>query len=343
MSDNPMELPIEREGSEDALASVIRLGGRRPVPSEAARARVYASVRAAWEEGVASRRRAHPSAWWLAAAAALSAIAIAIGVLRGPAAVDAAPVASVEAVRGELWIAQANALSWRLVAADEQIRAGDSLRTDSGGRAVVALPDDVSLRIAGDTRLVMRAADRVAVDHGTIYVDSGAQPRPDAAVHVATPVGEVWDVGTQFEVHAEAASLRIRVREGEVHFEGGDRALQSGAGEELTIPARGEAVRARISPTDAAWTWVSELAELGGGDYPAATLLQWVSRETGRELRFDNPATEARAHTLVVHGAEGLSPLETLDVVVATTDLTCDVEESTLVVHSARPAGVQAP
>jgi ferric-dicitrate binding protein FerR (iron transport regulator) len=344
MSDNPRQ----RDGSEDALASVIRLAGRRPVPSEAARARVYASVRAAWEEGIASqanasRRRPRPSVWWLAAAAALSAIVVALGVLRGPSEVSAAPIASVQGVRGNLWIAQANGLSWRLVAADDRIRAGDSLRTDAGGRAVVDLPDDVSLRIAGDTQLVVRAADRIAIDHGTLYVDSGAERRAEAAVHVVTPVGEVWDVGTQFEVRADAASLRIRVREGEVHFEGGDRALQSGAGEEVTIPARGEAVRARISPTDSAWAWVSDLAALQSGDYPAATLLQWISRETGRELRFDDPATEARAHSLLVHGAQGLSPLETVHVIVATTDLACDIEDSAIVVHSARLESNPAP
>jgi hypothetical protein len=332
--------PREKAGNEDALASVIRLAGRRPVASDAAWARVYASVRATWEQDIASRRRGGPWQWWLAAAAALAGIAIAIGVLRGPDAVQAAPIASLSAMRGEVWIAQSNALSWRRAAGDERIGAGDSLRTESGGRAVVALPGDVSLRVDGDTRLVLSAADRIVIERGTLYVDSGARRRPGAAVHIATPVGEVWDVGTQFEVHAEAASLRIRVREGAVQFEGGDRSLQSGAGEELTIPARGEAVRARISPTDAAWTWVSDLAALESGDYPAATLLQWVSRETGRELRFDDAATEARAHTLVVHGAEGLSPLETLDVIVATTDLSCEVAESTIVVHASRRAGL---
>jgi len=330
MSDNSRETV----GGEDALASVIRLAGRRPVASDEARARVYASVHATWEQVIASKRRPRPSPWWLAAAAALAAVAVAIGVLRGPADAPATFVASLRAVHGEVWISEGDGMSWRLAGADESIRSGDALRTEAGGRAVVTLAGDVSLRIDDGTQLVLRAADRIAIDRGTIYVDSGAAPRRNSAVHIVTPVGEVWDVGTQFEVRADVESLRIRVREGAVQFEGGHRTLQSGAGEELTIPARGEVVRARISPSDAAWDWVSELAALQSGDYPASTLLRWVGRETGRALRYESPATEAHAHTILVHGTDGLSPVEMLDVVAATTDLSYDIEDSTIVLHA---------
>jgi ferric-dicitrate binding protein FerR (iron transport regulator) len=333
------DMPKGTGENEDALASVIRLAGRRPVAPDAVRARVYASVRAAWEQGTRTKRRPRPSPWWMAAAAALAAVTVAIGIARRPAEVPGMAVASLQDVRGELWIARGRAGSWEPVdaAADEAVRAGDALRTKSAGRAVVALRGDVSLRIAEETELVVQAADRVEVERGTIYVDSGVEPRPGAAIHVLTPVGEVKDVGTQFEVRADAASLRIRVREGAVQFEGGDRTLQGGAGEELMIPARGEAVRAQISPTDAAWTWAMELAALRRtGDYPAATLLQWVSRETGRALRFDNSDTEAHARALVVHGARGLSPLETLEVVAATTDLTCELDGATIAIHGSK-------
>ena len=342
MSDIPRKTPE----NDDALASMIRLAGRRPVASDEARARVYASVRAAWEDGVASKRRPRLSPRWMLAAASLAAVAVTIGILRGPAEGPATPVASLQAVRGELWIARARARPWERVGAGNgaPLGAGDALRLDAGSRAVVALSGDVSLRIDEDSELVLQASDRIEVRRGTIYVDSGIERRPDAAVRVSTPIGEVWDVGTQFEVRADATSLRIRVREGAVQFEDGDRTLQGGAGEELTIPAGGDAVRARIAPTDAAWDWAMELAALRTtGNYPAATLLQWISRETGRALYFDSPDTEAHARTLIVHGAEGLSPLETLDVVAATTDLACEIEGESIAVHASRPARAPAP
>ena len=88
---------------------------------------------------------------------------------------------------------------------------------------------------------------------------------------------------------------------------------------------------------DDAWTWVADLASFHAqGDYTAATLLDWIGRETGRSVRFDGPATRTHAETLLLHGAEGLSPQDTLAVVAATTDLRYELEPGTIVISAAQ-------
>jgi ferric-dicitrate binding protein FerR (iron transport regulator) len=335
------DMPTKPGADDDPLARIIRLAGRRPVAADDVRARVYASAHAQWRRAVTEPRR-RVRQWWLAAAAtaALAAVVAGAVLLRTPdPGAGAAPLASVQAMRGSLLIARDGARDWHTVdGVGAALRAGDALRTPPGARAAIALGSAASLRLNEGTELLLLSVGRLNLSHGTIYLDTGADAVPARAVHVTTPLGEVWDVGTQFELRSDAGQLRIRVREGAVEFQGQARDLRSGAGDELLIPAHGKAVRGQIAPYAEAWSWVTDLTTFGrSGDYSAATLLQWVSRETGRKLQFDSPATAAHAQTLLVHGAEDLSPAETLDVVAATTDLRCDVEGTEILVHIATP------
>ena len=344
MSDRS-QLPPDQD---DAVAKIIRLAGRRPVAPPAARARVYAAAHAAWQQSLAAPSRTRSPLLqsrrqpllWLAAAASVAAIALSVAVLRSPEGEAGPAVATLQSIRGESSIERAGTRGWQPagmgVPSETELRAGDALRTAANGRAVLVFAQDVSLRVHADTQLVFRSRDRIDLERGTVYLDSGATEHADVAVHVRTPLGEVWDMGTQFELQAGDRSLRIRVREGAVRFDDGDRSLDSGAGDELLIPARGEAVRAHVSPSDDAWNWAAELASFRPqGDYSAATLLEWISRETGRALQYDSAATRMHAEALRLHGAEGLSPVETLDVVAATTDLSYDVDATAIVVHAA--------
>jgi len=131
-------------------------------------------------------------------------------------------------------------------------------------------------------------------------------------------------------------TMRVPVREGVVRFRNVSGVLPAEAGDDLLIAGQSVVVRARIGAHGDVWVRVSQLAGVRRSvDYSAAALLAWISRETGRPLRFDSPATQAHAELVWIHGAEGLSPLETLNVVVATTDLRYEVESMALVIHVA--------
>jgi hypothetical protein len=65
-------------------------------------------------------------------------------------------------------------------------------------------------------------------------------------------------------------------------------------------------------------------------------LLSWLSRETGRELRFADAAAEREAETLTLHGIAGLTPSEVLEVIDDTTSLGYSETDGTLLVSDER-------
>ena len=57
-------------------------------------------------------------------------------------------------------------------------------------------------------------------------------------------------------------------------------------------------------------------------EQPVRLLLNWVARETGKRVVFEEPFLEVKASETLLHGSvRNLPPLEALDVHLATTDL----------------------
>jgi hypothetical protein len=158
---------------------------------------------------------------------------------------------------------------------------------------------------------------------GMLYVDAGMHVG-NSAVTIHTPYGAARDMGTQFELTAASGyGLRLRIREGAVQLERvDDETLLGQAGEELEISAEGVVQRRSFPRDHREWEWAVRLApppEIA--NQPVIGYFRWVARETGKALRFDTPATEARAATELWYGDPvGLTPLEILDTIVATTD-----------------------
>jgi hypothetical protein len=71
------------------------------------------------------------------------------------------------------------------------------------------------------------------------------------------------------------------------------------------------------------WTWVETLSSAPDvqGE-PLTAFLGWVTRETGRPLRFDDSTTEARAAAVTLDvDVEGLDAMRALEIVLSTTEL----------------------
>jgi ferric-dicitrate binding protein FerR (iron transport regulator) len=157
-----------------------------------------------------------------------------------------------------------------------------------------------------------------------MYADTGSRIAPDA-LRIDTPLGSIHDVGTVFEVKASSEAVRVRVREGLVRLEisRAPAALEGHDGEEIDVGRNGEVRRYTFSRHDSEWNWAEALAvtpDIEGR--PLLQFLTWVAHETGRQLMFDEPATEAQARAVTLHGkAANLPPLEALDLLLSTTDL----------------------
>jgi ferric-dicitrate binding protein FerR (iron transport regulator) len=307
------------EPGQDIVESLIRSAGRRAVPPEEAYRDVFAAASEAFRDKVSRRRDRMRLLYAGAAAVFVAGIALVLRIAPPDApkdelAVVARALGGVEVAGGEAWHALADARS--------PLTAGVRVRTLDDGRAALALAHGESLRLAPGTEVMLDAPGRVYVRQGTVYVDSGSRPS-GTPIEIVTPAGTARDLGTQFELKVDGSRLRLRVREGRVAVEQGGRSVTGSAGEQLSIDDFGGVSRATIAQDAAEWQWAEAIAPIPDMDgKPASQLIAWVARETGRQLRYESPATEQRAARVILHGnIRNLAPFEALSAMLATTDL----------------------
>jgi len=310
------------------VARLIRAAGRRADPPAAAYERTLAATTAVWQNKLRSRQRRQV---FSAAAAALILVTAAILFTRHSPSSSSVTIGRTDRIIGTVEVL--NDDRW-VVARDEEqpLLAGTHVRTRVGSLAGLIV-GAASIRLADATDVVLESGSRVRVLAGRIYLDSGStNALQDArSITVVTAAGSASDLGTQFEVQYRDSVYRLRVREGRVALSSRTGDIDSGAGEQVTINARGAIERTHIAPADEDWQWAQSLAPAPDIDnQPLAVLLSWVARETGRKIRFTAPDVEDRALTTVLHGnIRHLTPLDALSVMLATTDLEYVMPDST--------------
>jgi ferric-dicitrate binding protein FerR (iron transport regulator) len=288
-------------GPDDRDAAVRDLLRQpRPGAVDAARAaRVRRAVLAAWRETAGETpawRR-----WFPIAAAAVLVVAIAlllVNALREREALPAAaPIAST------------------LFATGEVVFAGNDIITN-GGRAAIALPNGVELRLDSDTAATIDSARRVSLTRGAIYLDSSNRKGPPQPIEIAARGTVIRDIGTRYEVRLSDQELRVRVRDGRVEVSSAFGMREADAGGQLSVTSAG-ILAGRASMAGADWDWIVRATrppQLEGRPLPE--FLAWAEREGGRTIRFADPAVErANAATIVYGAIERLTVDEALDVV----------------------------
>jgi ferric-dicitrate binding protein FerR (iron transport regulator) len=318
---------------DDMLAQLIRTAGRRADPPQEAYDRALAAATHAYHQKIRSRRQRRLVG---SIAAGFVIIASAALVLSNLPPAEPVQIASIERIIGTAAVRASAAEDWRAVRAeDESVIGGTMLRTGVSSRAGVVLDGGVSLRLADATEVIVESQSLIRLLSGKVYVDTGAGAT--GKIELITPAGTARDLGTQFEIRYRDEAYRLRVREGRVLLRRGAEEIDNGAGEQLSIDADGAFARARISRFDADWQWVQAVAPAPDIDgQPLSTLLEWVGRETGRAIHYEPPGLEFVAPNTVLYGnIRHLSPLDALEVMLATTDFEYRVlEDGTIMIRN---------
>lgn len=334
MSDD-REAPVGVD--EGDVRDALREAGPRPeIPLEDLAA-VASAAREEWLRVARERRRSRRIAWAAAAALAILVAGFLSWRLRSVPPAPALPstaIASVERVAGEALAGGETPL-----AAGVELPTGAVLTTGAppakASSVALRLASGPSVRLDSGSRVRLVSPVLLALESGALYVDSRGVP-----LDVRTPFGSVHDRGTQFEIRlfaAQAAALRVRVREGRVEVRGGAAPLQAAAGDELTLHADGRTSRARIDPASAEWSWAAAAAAPPAIEgRPLAEVLEWVARETGRRLVYADAQLAAEAARVRLHGSIAeLSPADALEVVLAGSGLRSRIEGGVLKVERA--------
>jgi ferric-dicitrate binding protein FerR (iron transport regulator) len=253
---------------------------------------------------------------------------------RGPFGVRAVaePTTVVEAMTGTVWVRGTETAVSRFLRVGDAVPLGSGLRSAKGGRAAIRLASGHSLRLDNSTEIRMLDGGRIAFDSGTIYVDSGADSTTVDALAVTTAIGEIREVGTQFEVRLKDDGLRLRLREGAVDLRRDGEVVQVAEGVELTIDSDGTATRRVIAGYGSEWEWlvdVTPMLEIKG--LSARTFLDWVARERGWSLTFTDETLARHAEQIVLEGTlQGLTIDQALDAVLPTCQMVHRVESGLL-------------
>jgi ferric-dicitrate binding protein FerR (iron transport regulator) len=197
--------------------------------------------------------------------------------------------------------------------------------TGKGSGLSIKWGDQSILRVDQNTRLNLLSRNAIELLAGQVYVDTPpglpAASQPDT-LHIVTQWGTVRHNGTQFMVSADDAALEVRVREGTVTIESDNELIISGLGEHTVLDSSGKVQSDIIATYGGDWLWTEKLTSgfvLEGSS--VMDFLEWVHRETGKQLVFDSSAARNAASNTTMHGSVDLEPMLSLDLVLQTTEL----------------------
>lgn len=307
---------------------LLRLAGPRPAVPREREERVRQAVRAHWRATQDGRRRLRLA--WLAAPLAAAALIALVILLPQRRPAPPALLGAVEVVTGGA----------RVGTAGDEVPAvtgmalaeGATVTTDGRGRVALRL-GTASVRLDTSSRVVLASSTRLALEGGAVYLDAQA-PAAGGGLTVGTPLADVLELGTQFEVRLLDDRLRVRVREGAVALQRGEPLRTVTAGEEASLDRDGTLNVVPVAGSDPAWQWVLAVAppfRLEGSS--AASFVRWAARESGLALRWADPEVTAAAESIVLHGdATGVPPDQAPAVVLPTCGLAHRIDDGTLLV-----------
>ncbi|HWJ35389.1 MAG TPA: FecR domain-containing protein [Steroidobacteraceae bacterium] len=331
MTDQPPTNPGSDSNIERTLTDALRT---QPL-SEPRLGRLRAAVAREWLAAMGAGEPAIPmrTRWLvLAAAAVIAAVTTALWVARPT--IPAASIGSMTRVEEGGLAVRSGLLQQRRLKSGDLLRVGD--RLTARGPVLVTLTRGGTLRIAAGSSLSATGPAELSLERGLIYLDIPPGSNTESPFRVATKVGAVEHVGTEFEVKSDDKTVRVRVREGRIRFLGTADTIVADAGTELLVTPGKTILQRSIHTYGGEWLWTAALApnyEIEGR--PLIGFLTWVSRELGRPLDFADANARQIADRTILHGSiRDQSPFEAMSNVLATTSLTYEIRGDTIWVRS---------
>jgi ferric-dicitrate binding protein FerR (iron transport regulator) len=320
---NQSDPEVERER---LLRRLFAHAEPRPQPPARDTEEIRRAVLAEWEAVTGPRVWRKRAAF---AAAASVVLVAALTFLRGdPPPSAAVPlIASVERVQGMVTTASGSRLALGSgVTARTQIETGDA-------QIALALASGGSLRIGPRSRVVLTSGNEAELLAGVLYFDSEDQRA--SAFAVATELGRIRDVGTQFLVRLDEQQLDVGVRAGRVDLSRPGTSDTAGVGERLVASQAANGVRRdSIATFGSDWEWTESLAppfDIDGRT--VSEFLSWFAEQTGRTVVFSDGAAERAARESVLSGSIDLPPMQKLSAVLALTNLTYALDGERVVIR----------
>ena len=303
---------------EDMTAQLLRMAGAPPDPPAERTARVRAAVHREWCTRRQRRLIRNAVAIGVAAAASLTVAVWNRGRVEAP--VGAPGIAVAQRIQGRPFIVRpSQGTEATPLSISTPIYPDDLIETDVESRVGLQFGDGSSIRIDRGSRVRFLTPAVLEVIAGAAYVATAERSQ---GFEVRTTMGNLRDVGTQFEVRLTLSRLRLRVRTGTVEIRSGTIVDSAAAGTEATVTTNGIDVRP-VSAYGSEWAWTTEVAPAFAIEgRTLARYLEHLAAEQGWTIHYADPAVAEAATRNILHGSvEGLNAEDALSVVVSTSGL----------------------
>jgi len=298
-SDNAI---LESEASFEQLLGHV---AARPMPSTEDVEMARNAVKAEWLAVTRKRKRRRQFVSLAAAASMLLTLALVIRFALTPPVI-AVQVAAIEKSYGSITI---YVMGEELQEAADllSISAGQTIITGKESGLALAWGGGGSLRIDANSRVVFLSDSAIELVSGAMYFDSMNR---NVELHVRTKYGVIRHLGTQYMGRIDAESLAVSVREGRVSVDGLYFVGIAERRQRLTFIGSARPNVLSISPYGDAWRWVELTAPQADFDdkTPIFEFLQWVARETGLTITFDDRHVERIVHKETLSGKFDAEP-----------------------------------
>lgn len=323
--------------ANDAVEQLLEHALPRPAPPVADEQDIREIVRAEWQSVTGRRTSRRRVMNYAIAATVVLAVAVAFNSFRLN---DVAPVqvAKIDKSHGSIYVLGERSELHELVDLAE-ISAGQTVITGNESGIGLAWGNGGSLRVDADTRIEFVSDDVVYLRAGRIYFDSESElvaaVSGGSVLAVQTDHGTVTHLGTQYMTYVDDEKLAVSVREGMVSVDGLYYEETASAGEQLTVAGRGRPSVVNIVSYGDAWQWVETTTQ--DFDVDGRTMyefLNWVSRETGLQVEFEDDAVLEQTRSAELRGIVDEAPTEALRLRMMTASLDWRIEGGSLIVSA---------
>lgn len=324
--------------SEEALRVLFEHVSRRLQPPVTDEEEIRKAVHAEWHRSTRKRRRRKQFMYWALAASVM--LAVFLGLRTPPSPTTPVMVATIQKSVGEAILRQRAADD--LIISNHlplNIMSGQTVVTGAKAALSLGWSNGGSLRLDRETELIFISPGLVELVVGRIYFDSGsvaAKNTGKSSLTVNTDVAVVRHVGTQFMTRILDGSLTVNIREGAVSIEGARYDGTATAGQRIEIQADG-GYEIDIEPGYGAdWKWVEAITPpLNVEGRTILEFLNWVSRESGRPLKFESAAAKTIAASEELRGIVVVEPTRALEIFLQTTDLKAETADDVISIRLA--------
>lgn len=312
--------------NDEEMKSTLRPLRETRLPAERREA-AFERIRSEWQAGLAEKQSVQaPSRnrrWWLASAASVLVVLFSgLGVWVSQNSDEAAiQVATISAVHGD-----------SPLRIDAPIYSQQAISTGSGTLSI-KLTSGLVVRAAPQSELTFNDASHLNLEKGRLFVDSDAAKANDPLI-IATALGNIRHLGTQYFVEYDRERLAVAVREGVIALQKPSAVkpvATAAAGEQLrvSINAPETIARARIAATDERWKWIEVVpSPIDIDGVQLAAFLEWYQRETGRRVTLQNADPETRLNGSIT----GLTPDEALAAIAVAVELQVVTQDDAVLV-----------